>query len=460
MSAATKILGEAVLKQGLRYLGKDPEKNLPKILNWAQKIAIRKQDKETIESLKKHVLDPDNNWHKFAVTLLTRTDPHVAEKIGVNFFLNASLLGTPKQLELSEKYDINVPWAILIDPTAACNLRCVGCWAGEYKKSASLDYETLDRVIGEAEDLGIYFTIFSGGEPTVRKKDLIRLAEAHPDSVFLSFTNATLIDEPFIEEVKRVGNLAFAISIEGFEQTTDERRGKGVYKKVISAMEKLRNAGCIFGFSTTYKRGNIDEVSSDEFIDLMVEKGCVFGWYFTYVPVGRDADLDLMATPEERATMYKRINEIRATKPIFVLDFWNDGEAAMGCIAGGRRYLHINAHGDVEPCAFIHYATCNIKDTTLFEALKSPLMQAYRKRQPFNENMLRPCPMLDNPEQLREMVHEANAYSTQYDDPEPVDELADKLKPYSEKWGAEADEIWQKHLEEKQKTEVAAANQK
>jgi MoaA/NifB/PqqE/SkfB family radical SAM enzyme len=122
--------------------------------------------------------------------------------------------------------------------------------------------------------------------------------------------------------------------------------------------------------------------------------------------------------------------------------------------------LHINAHGDVEPCAFIHYATCNIKDTTLFEALKSPLMQAYRKRQPFNENMLRPCPMLDNPEKLREMVHEANAYSTQYDDPEPVDELADKLKPYSEKWGAEADEIWQKHLEEKQKTEVAAANQK
>lgn len=265
--------------------------------------------------------------------------------------------------------------------------------------------------------------------------------------MFLAFTNGTLIDDEFIKEVKRVGNLAFAVSIDGFEETTDARRGNKVYQRVMTAMEKMRDAGIIFGFSTTYMRGNIDEVSSDEFVDLMIEKGCIFGWYFTYVPVGRDADPTMMATPTERAKMYKRINEIRNTKPIFVLDFWNDGEYAYGCIAGGRRYLHINANGDVEPCAFVHYATCNIKDTSLLDALKSPLMMEYRRHQPFNENMLRPCPLIDNPEALQHMVHASGAHSTQMGDPEDIDEFYKKIKPHSDAWAKEAEELWKERQE-------------
>jgi Radical SAM superfamily. len=447
MNYAEKILGKAIVSQGLKYVSGNPEENLPKILSLGEKIAIRQIDKENIRKIRQLMEDPNNNWRKFAITLLTRIDPHIREKTAGNFFVNACLLGNPTQYKLSEKYDINVPWAILIDPTAACNLKCVGCWAGEYNQKDALDYDTLNRVIGEAEELGIFFTIFSGGEPTVRKKDLIKLAEAHPDSVFLAFTNGTLIDDEFIKEVKRVGNLAFAVSIDGFEETTDARRGNKVYQRVMTAMEKMRDAGIIFGFSTTYMRGNIDEVSSDEFVDLMIEKGCIFGWYFTYVPVGRDADPTMMATPTERAKMYKRINEIRNTKPIFVLDFWNDGEYAYGCIAGGRRYLHINANGDVEPCAFVHYATCNIKDTSLLDALKSPLMMEYRRHQPFNENMLRPCPLIDNPEALQHMVHASGAHSTQMGDPEDIDEFYKKIKPHSDAWAKEAEELWKERQE-------------
>jgi len=150
-----------------------------------------------------------------------------------------------------------------------------------------------------------------------------------------------------------------------------------------------------------------------------------------------------LVTPEQRKHMYYRIREMRETKPIFTIDFWNDGEYINGCIAGGRHYLHINANGDVEPCAFIHYSNVNIKDVSLIEALKSPLFMEYRKNQPFNENHLRPCPLLDNPDKLKAMVHNSKAVSTQYLDLEDVDTLTDKCQDISKRWAVVADELWE-----------------
>ncbi|WAM32087.1 radical SAM protein [Caldicellulosiruptor naganoensis] len=444
MELPKRVIGEAVLKQVIRYLANNPEENMGKILDLTEKIVRRERDKWYIQNAKKYLLDPNSSWHHYAMRIIKETNPKVRERILINFFLNAGFIGVPKQLELIKKYDINIPYAILIDPTAACNLHCKGCWAGEYHKAARLEYEVLDRVVKEAQELGIYFIIFSGGEPLLRKDDILKLCEKYEDTVFLSFTNATLIDDEFIEKVAKVGNLAFAISIDGFEKSTDERRGPGVFKKVVTAMEKLKEAGVVFGFSTTYHRYNVEEVSSDEYIDFLIEKGAKFGWYFTYVPVGKDADVSYMATPEQRAYMYKRIEEIRWSKPIFVLDFWNDGEPAGGCIAGGRRYLHINANGDVEPCAFIHFSNVNIKECSLLDALKSPLFMAYRKNIPFNENHLRPCPMIDNPLKLKQIVEESGARPTQIGgETETAEELANKLLEYSEKWGKVADKLWE-----------------
>lgn len=124
------------------------------------------------------------------------------------------------------------------------------------------------------------------------------------------------------------------------------------------------------------------------------------------------------------------------------MDFQNDAEYVGGCIAGGRNYLHINAKGDVEPCVFIHYSNCNIHDTSLLDALKSPIFMAYHDNQPFNENMLRPCPMLENPEALRAMVKKTGAVSTDYQSPESVDHLCDKTTPYAENWKGTAEEFW------------------
>jgi len=435
MSLANNILGEKVLEQGIKYIVDGNEEKLPFLLNIGEKLAFDPIHKQNIQNVRKVLQDQDSNWYQLSKKLFKDVHPNIKKRMAVNFFLNANLLGKPRQIEMEEKLDTSVPWAILIDPTERCNLSCVGCWAGDYQGTRDLDFEILDRVLTEGEDLGIYFTVVSGGEPLIRKDDLIKLAEKHPEQVIHIFTNGTLIDDDFAKEVVRVGNITFAISLEGLEESTDARRGKGVFKKVMRAMDILKENRCIFGFSATYGRNNTEEIASDEFMELMVEKGCMFGWLFTYIPIGKDVDLKVMATPEQRAFMYKSVCKVRDEKPIFVVDFWNDGNSSNGCIAGGKRYFHINAAGDVEPCAFVHYATCNIKDMSLSKALQNPFFKAYRKRQPFNENLFRPCPLIDNPEAMVEMVRESKAKPTQSTSDETPEEFADKLKEYANEWG-------------------------
>ena len=220
-------------------------------------------------------------------------------------------------------------------------------------------------------------------------------------------------------------------------------RGSGVYQKVQNAMALLKEHKLPFGISTCYTSKNVDDVSSEKYFDMLVDCGALFVWFFHYMPVGSDAATELLPTPEQREKMYRRIREFRGSKPIFSMDFQNDAEYVGGCIAGGRRYLHINAKGDVEPCVFIHYSNVNIHDTSLLDALKSPIFMAYHKGQPFNDNMLRPCPMLENPEYLRKMVKETGAVNTDYQSPEEVDALCDRTTPYAENWKPTADRLWE-----------------
>ena len=179
---------------------------------------------------------------------------------------------------------------------------------------------------------------------------------------------------------------------EGFESATDQRRGNGVYRKATEAMELLKQKKLIYGISACYTSANFESITSEEFFDSLIEKGAYFIWYFHYMPVGNDASTELMPTPQQRTETYRRIRHYRALKPLFAMDFQNDAEYVGGCIAGGRRYLHINANRDIDPCVFVHYSDSNIREKTLLEALQSPMMMAYHDGQPFNENMLRPCP--------------------------------------------------------------------
>jgi MoaA/NifB/PqqE/SkfB family radical SAM enzyme len=443
MNTSEKMKGFAA-KQLYGWLDKNPEENIPKILDYLEKhdpdgISLTSQ----IKAIRKALADPDNNWSRLVKSLWTDIDAGQRKKLVETVVVNGTLIGTPKTTKLQEKYQCNIPWAILMDPTSACNLHCTGCWAAEYGNRLNLSFEQLDNIIEQGKALGTYVYIYSGGEPLVRKADLIRLCEKHPDCGFLAFTNGTLIDDSFADEMLRVGNFVPAISIEGFEEATDSRRGKGTYAKVIEAMERLKARKLLFGISCCYTSANVEVIGSEEYFDAMIDMGAKFAWLFTYMPIGADAVPELIATAAQRKFMYEKIHEYRQTKPLFTMDFWNDGDAVGGCIAGGRGYCHINANGDMEPCAFIHYSTANIKEQTLLECYQSPLFMAYRRNQPFNENMLRPCPVLDNPGRLTEMVEESGAYSTDLASPERACDYCNRCVPAAERWAPVADELWE-----------------
>ena len=430
----------AGLEQVLHYLEKDPETNIPKIMKLIDTVTPKDWYTKQRAGFRQ-AIEEKNNWYQLIMKVY-ELDPGVRQAFFRNFILNASLQGSARQDEVSKKENCNVPWAILLDPTSACNMHCTGCWAAEYGNRLNLTFEELDSIVTQGKELGTYMYIFTGGEPLVRKKDVIALCEKHSDCEFLSFTNGTLIDEDFCQEMLRVKNFVPAFSLEGFEEANDSRRGQGAYEKVQKAMKLLKAHKLPFGISACYTSANYADISSEAFFDSLIEAGALFVWFFHYMPVGSGAAPQLLPTPEQRTEVYNRIRAFRKTKPIFSMDFQNDAEYVGGCIAGGRRYLHINARGDVEPCVFIHYSNVNIRNCTLLEALKSPLFLAYHDGQPFNGNMLRPCPMLENPEKLRKMVHDTGAVSTDYESPENVDTLCDRTTPYAEAWQPQADKLW------------------
>ena len=426
------------------YLERDPEKNIMKVMDWVDALAGDGENSFPVQraAFRQVLEDPDNNMHRLIMDILENVDRDVVKATFQNFFLNANIIGWPKQEEMRAQYNCNIPWAILLDPTSACNLHCTGCWAAEYGNKLNLTFDVIDSIIRQGKELGVYMYIYTGGEPLVRKKDLIALCEKHSDCQFLAFTNATLIDEAFADDMLRVKNFLPAISLEGFELATDGRRGEGVYQKVVRAMDLLREKRLPFGISACYTSQNLDSISSPEFIDQLTAWGAKFIWYFHYMPVGNNAVPEPLPTPAQREEMYRRVREMRRTKPIFAMDFQNDGEYVGGCIAGGRRYLHINANGDVDPCVFIHYSDSNIREKTLLEALCSPLFKAYHDGQPFNDNHLRPCPMLENPHALRDMVNRTQAKSTDLESPETVENLCSKCDAYAENWQPTAEKIW------------------
>ena len=437
-----KIISSTGMKLAYAYLNSNPEKNIPKLMDWIDRFDRNNEMESQRKAIRKIIEDKDNNWYKLILSMWSDINPKVRKAFFNNFILNENFTGWPIQEANREKYGCNIPWAILMDPTAACNLKCTGCWAAEYGKNSSMSLEMMDSIIKQGKQLGVYFYLYSGGEPLVRKKDIITLCEKHSDCLFSAFTNGTLIDEDFADEMLRVMNFVPAISIEGFEDATDSRRGKGTYQGVIRAIEILKRKKLIFGASLCYTRHNTEVIGSEEFFDFMIDKGVKFAWFFTYMPVGADAVPDLMVTADQREFMYRQIRHFRETKPLFTLDFWNDGEYAAGCIAGGRRYLHINANGDIEPCAFIHYSDSNIYEKTVLEALQSPLFMQYHMNQPFNDNHLRPCPLLDNPGRLTEMVEVSGAASTDFIKPEDVHSLSCKCVNTAEKWAVTAERLW------------------
>lgn len=366
----------------------------------------------------------------------------------INFLTDALFYKSRVREEFERREGFSPPLLLVISPTMRCNLRCVGCYAGMYSKRDDLPAEVLDRVIREAKEMGIYFIVISGGEPFFYGP-LLDTFRRHNDVTFQVYTNGTLIDRELAREIAELGNVIPCISVEGYQEETDQRRGEGVYEKVLQAMDNLREVGALFGFSATVTRFNSDLLTSEEFVDFYLEeKGCFLGWYFQYMPIGTRPSLDLMATPEQRIRRWERINRMRRERKALISDFWCDGPLVGGCMAGGHNYLHINQKGDVEPCVFAHFAVDNIKEKSLAEALNSDFFRAIRSRRPYHPNLLRPCMIIDHPYVLRECVAQCGARPTHPEAEGILTDLAPDLDHYGEEYGRLADEIWMEYYQQ------------
>lgn len=396
-----------------------------------------------------------------------KLSPKVRKAIVNNLIINNMETATVKKMQFEKEHGYPPPALFVISPTMACNLECTGCYAFMYDRGKGLDNETIDDILYQAKDIGIHFITISGGEPFTRKEDMLRMARKHDDIFFQFYTNATLIDEDLATELAELGNIAPAISVEGFREQTDARRSckqGSVHDKVVKAMHLLREKGVFYGFSFTAVRNNHDVLlgrvkdkeTGKSFIEYwMDEHGAWFGWIFNYIPIGRNPDMDLMPTPEQTDERGKFVKGLRS-RGYLVSDFWTDGylSGESVCIAGGRNYFHINSKGDVEPCVFAHYTVPgnNVKEKRLIEILNSDYFRSIRERR--FENPLRPCMLIHDPQRLRE-DHEKFCLKDTDGEPSLVinEEVMRGLDRWSEEYGKLADREHQKLLERHEKNE-------
>jgi MoaA/NifB/PqqE/SkfB family radical SAM enzyme len=363
-------------------------------------------------------------------------NPRVRRAAIESLVLNGMLRSSATRTAFTERTGVHTPLVLLISPTMRCNLRCEGCYAAGYSSAGEMSPELFQRIIDQANEIGIFVFTILGGEPFLRK-DLLDVGAANPDSFFQVFTNGTMLKAASVSRLAEIGNMAPVISIEGDRRATDERRGEGVHDRTMATMEQLGKAGVAFGYSATVTRRNFRYLMSPGFFDVMIAKGAIMGWNFLYMPVGRDPDVSLMLTPAERNEFRENVLALRQTKPLASLDFWGDSVYVGGCIAG-KWYAHVNSEGWLEPCIFAHFATHNLNECTLEEALTSDYFREIQKRQPFNHNLLMPCMLIDNPRQSREIMRTTGAMPTHAG----AESLLEQLAPAIDEYAAEVERVY------------------
>lgn len=323
-------------------------------------------------------------------------------------FAAASRKASKKRLA-AERQGKHFPAFLIASITSSCNLHCAGCFsrsAHATEDCAPVEQLTADEwrtIFEEADSLGISFILLMGGEPLLRR-DVIEASGQMPNILFPIFTNGIFMDEAYFALFDDCRNLLPVMSIEGEKNATDKRRGVGVYDKLMDNMDECRRRGLIFGVSVTVTTANIHDVSSGQFIKELSDRGCKAVIYVEYVPVTENSR-ELRPGDEERALLRTEIERLRSEYPEMVfLSFPGDEKSSGGCIAAGRGFFHVNAHGGAEPCPFSPYSDTNVKDSSLREAMHSHLFESLRNEGYLMEDHAGGCILYDKRNQVEALL--------------------------------------------------------
>ena len=336
----------------------------------------------------------------------TLADP--AESAFMLKFAAASRKASAKRAR-AEKRGEHIPPFLIASITSSCNLHCAGCYSrcnhatNDEKPVSQLTGEQWERIFEEADQLGVSFILLAGGEPLLRK-DVIEAAGKNANILFPVFTNGTLLNEAYLELLNKRRNLVPVISIEGKQGITDARRGTGIYGIITKAMDDLHERKLIFGVSVTVTKTNIQEVTSESFIEDLQKKGCKLVLYVEYVPVTSES-LNIAPGDDERKILTDFISKARSDhRNIVFVSFPGDEKSSGGCIAAGRGFFHINSHGGAEPCPFSPYSDVNVRDTSLKEALISKLFRILQNGDYLKDDHQGGCVLYEKREEVEKLM--------------------------------------------------------
>ena len=324
-------------------------------------------------------------------------------------FAAASSAASKKRRKAEDKGE-HIPPFLIASITSKCNLHCAGCYSRcnhatvDSEPVKQLTDEEWQAVFDEAEALGISFILLAGGEPMLRR-DVIEAAGKKKNILFPIFTNGTYLDERYLELFDKCRNLIPVMSIEGNRELTDERRGKGIYDRLIANMDEIKKRGLIFGASVTVTTRNYKEVTSQAFLNSLAEKGCKVIIFVEYVPVTEESS-ELAPSDSEREYLQNEIILLRETHPEMVyISFPGDEKSSGGCVAAGRGFFHINSHGGAEPCPFSPYSDINVRNSSLKEAINSPLFRKLRDEGYLLEDHSGGCVLYEKRELVQKMIN-------------------------------------------------------
>jgi len=404
-----KLMGAKSAAALLPHISKHP-KILGKFFDLVRDSALQKIREKSGPIMTPEKLEVKINSVNMVFETMKRRLPELAPNVQRRLIHNLWYLQDTRSDEIRTKwYEEHGEWPphlIAFSPSMKCNLRCKGCYAAEHVAENELTYDEVSDFLTQGKmEVGTQFYVVLGGEPTVWPH-LERMLREHDDVCFHMYTHGQTLKREFVEMLADCGNCIVAVSIEGGPAETNFRRGPGSYDRIVAGMELLREMGLLYGFSATHTTRNHEVLVNEAFFKDMLDRGCAFGWVFQYIPIGRNPDLDLMPTAEQRYERICAIEDFRRKNPLLIFDFWNDGEMTNGCMAYGRKYFHMTSTGQVEPCVFVQYTRpdFNIRKTKIKDILLSDAFVSARKQAPFTGENVAPCSLIDNTEFLPEFI--------------------------------------------------------
>jgi MoaA/NifB/PqqE/SkfB family radical SAM enzyme len=347
---------------------------------------------------------------QMAKRLLLETDKRLLWKLAWNVGVKG-VLSVERHKRRLKRGEVFPPF-LYVSIINSCNLRCQGCWVDVAAKQETIQPDAFHELVREAKAMGNVFFGIVGGEPFMHPHLLDMLA-AHPDCYFQVFTNGQFITDERARQMRRLGNVTPLVSVEGNEIVSDQRRGRAnVYGRTMDGIRSCLKNKVFTGVCTSLCQTNIDDLLSEEWIDRLINMGVMYTWFHVYRPMGPDANPQLSLTPEQQLRARRFVVEMRAKKPIIIIDAYYDGEGQALCPAATGVSHHINPWGDIEPCPIVQFtkesihATNGDRRSLRDKFADSEFLRDFRE---LAQSTTRGCIVLERPDLLARLVENHGA---------------------------------------------------